>query len=61
MSVKNTIDDYKITLFKDHLSLIKKLLGDEAMGAVEDCEYLDIDKSNMQDIKNSLLWRRNKE
>lgn len=60
LSVKNTIDDYKITLFKDHLSLIKKLLGDEAMGAVEDCEYLDIDKSNMQDIKNSLLWRRNK-
>lgn len=60
LSVKDTIDEYKITLFKDHLSLIKKLLGDEAMGAVEDCEYLDIDRSSMQSIKNSLLWRRDK-
>lgn len=30
------------------------------MGAVEDCEYLDIDRSNMKVLKNNLLWRRNK-
>ena len=60
LSVKDTIDDYKVTLLKDHLSLIQKLLGNEAMGAVEDCEYLDIDRSNMKELKNSLLWRRNK-
>lgn len=59
ISVKNTIDDYKVTLLKDHLSLIQKLLGNEAMGAVEDCEYLDIDRSNMKALKNNLLWRRN--
>ena len=60
LSVKDTIDDYKVTLLKDHLSLIQKLLGNEAMGAVEDCEYLDIDRSNMKALKNSLLWRRDK-
>ena len=60
LSVKDTIDDYKVTLLKDHLSLIQKLLGNEAMGAVEDCEYLDIDRSNMKALKNNLLWRRNK-
>ena len=56
LSVKDTIDDYKVTLLKDHLSLIQKLLGNEAMGAVEDCEYLDIDRSNLKSLKNSLLW-----
>ena len=60
LSVKDTIDDYKVTLLKDHLSLINKLLGNEAMGAVEDCEYLDIDRSNIKMLKNNLLWRRNK-
>lgn len=58
LTVKDTIDEYKVTLLKDHLSLINKLLGSEAMGAIEDCEYLDIDRSNMKAIKNSLLWRR---
>jgi superfamily II DNA or RNA helicase len=60
LSVKDTIDDYKVTLLKDHLSLINKLLGNEAMGAVEDCEYLDIDRSNLKSLKNNLLWRRDK-
>lgn len=60
LSVKDTIDEYKVTLLKDHLSLINKLLGNEAMGAVEDCEYLDIDRSNIKMLKNNLLWRRNK-
>lgn len=60
LSVKDTIDEYKVTLLKDHLSLINKLLGNEAMGAVEDCEYLDIDRANMKSLKNNLLWRRNK-
>lgn len=55
---KNTIDEYKVTLLKDHLSLIQKLLGNEAMGAVEDCEYLDIDRSSLKELKNNLLWRR---
>lgn len=60
LTVKDTIDDYKVTLFKDHLSLISKLLGDEGTGVLTDCEYLDIDRSNMKELKNSLLWRRNK-
>lgn len=50
----------KFTLFRDHLSLISKLLGDEGTGVLTDCEYLDIDRSNMKELKNSLLWRRNK-
>lgn len=58
LTVKDTIDDYKVTLFKDHLSLISKLLGDEGTGVLTDCEYLDIDRSNMKELKNSLLWRR---
>ena len=60
LTVKDTIDDYKVTLFRDHLSLISKLLGDEGTGVLTDCEYLDIDRSNMKELKNSLLWRRNK-
>ena len=60
ITVKDTIDDYKVTLFRDHLSLISKLLGDEGTGVLTDCEYLDIDRSNMKELKNSLLWRRNK-
>lgn len=60
LTVAGTIDEYKVTLLKDHLSLINKLLGNEAMGAVEDCEYLDIDRANMKALKNSLLWRRNR-
>ena len=60
LTVKDTIDDYKVTLFRDHLSLISKLLGDEGTGVLTDCEYLDIDRSNMKELKNSLLWRRNR-
>lgn len=60
LSVKNTVDEYKVTLFKDHLSLIQKLLGNEAMGAVEDCEYIDLDRSNLKELKNNLLWRRDR-
>jgi len=60
LSVKDTIDEYKVTLFKDHLSLISKLLGDEGTGVLSDCEYLDIDRSNLKELKNNLLWRRNK-
>lgn len=60
LSVSDTIDDYKVALFKDHLSLISKLLGDEGTGVLTDCEYLDIDRSNMKALKNNLLWRRNK-
>lgn len=60
LTVKDTIDEYKVTLLKDHLSLINKLLGNEAMGAIEDCEYLDIDRSNIKDLKNSLLWCKDK-
>ena len=60
LTVKDTIDDYKVTLFRDHLSLISKLLGDVGTGVLTDCEYLDIDRSNMKELKNSLLWRRNK-
>lgn len=55
---KNTIDEYKVTLLKDHLSLIQKLLGNEAMGAVEDCEYIDLDRSSMKELKRNMLWRR---
>ena len=60
LTVKDTIDEYKETLFKDHLSLISKLLGDESTGVLTDCEYLDIDRSSIRDLKNSLLWRRDK-
>ena len=60
LSVKDTIDEYKVTLFKDHLSLISKLLGDEGTGVLSDCEYLDIDRANMKELKNNLLWCRNK-
>lgn len=60
LTIKETIDEYKATLFKDHLSLISKLLGDEGTGVLTDCEYIDIDRSNMKELKNSLLWRRNK-
>ena len=60
LTVKDTIDEYKVTLFKDHLSLISKLLGDDGTGVLTDCEYLDIDRANMRELKNSLLWRRTK-
>lgn len=58
LTVKKTIDDYKITLLKSHLSLIDKLLGKEVEGTLSECEYLDIDNLNIKSLKDALLWRK---
>ena len=60
LSVNNTIDEYKIELFKRHINLIKILLGVESVGTLDNCEccYIDVDYSNAKELKKRLLWRR---
>lgn len=56
LEVEQTIDSYRIALFKDHLSLLDKLLGKECRGTLT-CDYIEIDRMKMKDLKRSLLWR----
>jgi ERCC4-related helicase len=65
ISVKDTIDTYKTSLFKNHKSLISSLLGSEALGTLDSlddrCNYVDVDLGNEKRmLKNNMLWRRNK-
>lgn len=56
LEVDKTIDSYRIALFKDHLSLLDRLLGKECRGTLT-CDYVEIDRMKMNDLKRSLLWR----
>lgn len=56
LEVERTIDTYRIALFKDHLSLLDRLLGKECKGTLT-CDYVEIDRMKMKDLKKSLLWR----
>ena len=56
LEVEKTIDTYRIALFKDHLSLLDRLLGKECRGTLT-CDYVEIDRMKMKDLKKSLLWR----
>lgn len=58
----NTIDEYRVELFKKRICLIKSLLGADSIGALDncDCNYIDVDYSNTKELKRNLLWRRNK-
>lgn len=57
LEVEGTIDSYKIMLFKDHLALIDRLMGEECRSSVT-CDYVEIDRSRMDYIKKSLLWQK---
>lgn len=59
---KDTIDEYRVELFKKRIGLIKMLLGMESIGTLEncDCNYIDVDYSDIKELKSSLLWRRGK-
>lgn len=56
LEVDKTIDSYRIALFKDHLSLLDRLLGKECRGTLT-CDYVEIDRMRMNELKKSLLWR----
>lgn len=56
LEVDRTIDSYRIALFKDHLALLDRLLGKECRGTLT-CDYVEIDRMRMKDLKKSLLWR----
>lgn len=56
LEVDKTIDSYRIALFKDHLSLLDRLLGKECRGTLT-CDYVEIDRMKMNELKKSLLWR----
>lgn len=60
ISVKDTIDTYRTTLLKKRIGLIKILLGDESMGALDSCEcnYIDLDYSDTKELKKNFLWKR---
>lgn len=60
ISVKNTIDTYRTTLLQKRIGLIKLLLGDESMGALDNCEcnYIDVDYSDTKELKKNFLWKR---
>lgn len=55
-----TIDEYRVELFKKRICLIKILLGMDSIGTLENCgcSYVDIDYSDIKELKKSLLWRR---
>jgi len=57
---KNTIDEYRIELFKKRIGLIKTLLGMESIGTLEncDCSYIDIDYSDIKQLKKNFLWKK---
>lgn len=56
LEVDHTIDTYRIALFKDHLSLLDRLLGKKCRGTLT-CDYVEIDRMKMKELKKSLLWR----
>ena len=60
ISVNSTIDEYKIELFKRRISLVKVLLGIESVGTLDNCEccYIDVDYSDIKELKRHLLWKR---
>ena len=66
ISVSNTIDTYKTSLLKNHISLISVLLGMESLGTLDalnnqECNYVDVDLGTEKKmLKNTMLWRRNK-
>ena len=65
ISVKDTIDTYKTSLFKSHKALISTLLGSEALGTLDSlddqCNYIDVDLgAEKKMLKDNMLWRRTK-
>lgn len=58
----NTIDEYRVELFKKRINLIKVLLGDDSIGTLENCNcnYIDVDYSDIKELKRDLLWRRDR-
>lgn len=62
ITVNKTIDEYKVELFKKRIGLIRVLLGMESIGTLENCncscDYVDIDYSDIKELKNNLLWKR---
>ena len=56
LEVEKTIDSYRIALFKDHLALLDRLLGKECRGTLT-CDYVEIDRMKLKELKKSLLWR----
>lgn len=60
LSVKDTIDSYRTTLLKKRIGLIRILLGDESIGTFDscDCNYVDVDYSDIKELKRHLLWKR---
>ena len=66
ISVSNTIDTYKTSLLKNHISLISTLLGMESLGTLnaldsQECNYIDVDVgTEKRMLKSTMLWRRSK-
>lgn len=62
ITVSKTIDEYKIELFKKRIGLIKMLLGMDSIGTLESCgcDYVDVDYSDIKELKKNLLWKRNR-
>ena len=60
ISVNNTVDEYKIELFKRRISLIKTLLGAESVNTLDssECNYIDIDYSDTKQLKKNFLWKK---
>jgi hypothetical protein len=64
--VSNTIDTYKTSLLKSHISLISILLGMESLGTLDaldnkECNYIDVDVgTEKRMLKSTMLWRRSK-
>lgn len=55
LEVENSIDTYKVKLFKDHLSLINNLFGEKCTGTMT-CDYVELDRTRMDVLRDKHLW-----
>lgn len=58
LEVKDTIDTYKTYLFRTHVSILNKLLGEECVGTLSIDDYIQDENADIKRLRNKLLWKK---
>ena len=58
LEVKDTIDTYKTYLFRSHVSILNKLLGEECVGTLSVDDYIQDENVDIKELRNKLLWKK---
>lgn len=58
LEVKDTIDSYKTYLFRSHVSILNKLLGEECVGTLSVDDYIQDENIDIKELRNKLLWKK---